>query len=479
MDKVSLSDRWTSIILAAGAGSRMKSRLPKTLHPVAGRPMLVRVIEACQKAGIADVRVVVPPQKSLFEVVLTAMGVNLFVQPEPKGTGHAVQFAGLQDLEGYVLILNGDHPLVEAEHLSQLMNACQQGSLDLVVGSSRLRHPKSYGRIVRDSRGRLMQIVEAVDAPSVNGLGRVEVNTGIYAVRADVLKSLVWELGEHPVKKEIFLTDLVAAAISQGYRVEAIELPKLAAFGVNTQQELAQATRWVFRRQVHRWLAQGVLILDPSTTYIEETVVLEPPCVIHPFVWLRGQTRVGSLSSIESFCYLVDAQIGSQVQVRAFTHVEKSQISDEAVVGPYARIRPQCLIGPKAHVGNFVELKNVRFGSGSKVNHLSYLGDAQVGQGVNVGAGTITCNLNIDGQKYPTIIEDGVFVGSGTQLVAPVTLGARSIVAAGSTITQDVPAGGLGIARSPQVNKPEWADRYRQAQEIRQAQKGSSSSSES
>jgi bifunctional UDP-N-acetylglucosamine pyrophosphorylase / glucosamine-1-phosphate N-acetyltransferase len=448
---------WAAIFLAAGLGTRMKSPFPKVLHPVAGRPMLVRAIEQVQSVGIRDIRVVAGYGMHLVETVVGNMGVSLHKQEEQKGTAHAVRCANLetlQNFEGSVLILNGDHPLIESEDLKQLLEEFSKGHLDLGIVTCHLKKPKDFGRIVRH-HGQIRAIVEARDA-SAQTLAIREVNTGIYCVKAQVLIQLLPLISNDNLKKEFYLTDIVSLALTQGKKVGTLKAHPRVAFGVNSQKELAQASSYLFRKKAQSLMDQGVLLLDPDSTYIEETVTIGSGTAIYPNVFIRGQTRVGSFCSIEPHTFMVDCDIESSVHIKAGSYLERVKIQSEAHIGPYARLRPETHIGPKAHVGNFVEMKKVKFGQGSKVSHLSYLGDADIGDNVNIGCGVITCNYAVDRKKYKTVIGHNVFVGSDSQFVAPVTVGENAVIGSGSTITKDVPKEALAVARSTQVIKENW-----------------------
>lgn len=444
----------TAILLAAGKGTRMVSPLPKVLHPVAGKAMIENVITACRQAGVTDIRVVAGHGLNLVKSVLEPFGVSIYVQAQQLGTADAVRSAQPEHIEGDVVILNGDHPLIEAEDIRQFISEFQSKNLDLAVVTAELKDAREFGRVVRH-KGSLAAIVEAKDA-SAETLKIREVNTGIYVVKADVLSEFLPMIKNNNLKKEFYLTDLISICLSNQLKVDAIKGNKKVAVGVNNQQELAHATRLVFRRKAKRLLEAGVLMIDPTTTYVEDSVEIAAGTVIYPNVYLRGQTKIGAFTSIEPNCYLVDAVIGESVQIKANTYIEKSELKSRSSVGPFARLRPETTIGEEAHVGNFVEMKKVQFGNKSKAGHLSYLGDAEVGEGVNIGCGTITCNYAVDRKKYKTIIGDRAFIGSDSQFIAPVKIGADAVVASGSTITKDVPDKALAVARGKQYIKENY-----------------------
>ncbi len=444
----------TAIILAAGKGTRMNSPLPKVLHPVAGRPMIANVIEACQSAGITDIRVIVGHGQSLVKAVVEPLGVQCFSQVQQLGTADAVRAAQIDSIEGDVIILNGDHPLLEASDLKHFFKTFHDEKLDLAVVTAVLKNPKEFGRIIRH-QGSLKAIVEARDASSET-LKIREVNTGVYICQSDVLKDYLPKIQNKNIKGEYYLTDLISLAIEDHCKVAPILGSAKVALGVNTQQELAHAARLVYRRKARELMETGVLMLDPLTVYIEPSVVVSSGTVIHPNVHLKGSTQVGSFTVIEPNCFIVDTQIGESVQIRANSYLEKCLIKNKASIGPFARLRPENEIGEDAHVGNFVEMKKVKFGDGAKAGHLTYLGDAEIGRETNIGCGTITCNYALDKRKYKTKIGERVFVGSDSQFVAPVEVGDDAVIASGSTITENVPARALAVARGKQYTKPNY-----------------------
>lgn len=450
----------TAIILAGGQGTRMKSPLPKVLHPVAGQPMISKIISNCQRAEFDEIRLVVGHGQNLVKNVVDPMGVQTFVQTEQLGTADAVKSAQVDSIEGDVVILNGDHPLITVEDLKHFISDFREQKLDLAVVSVELDHPGEFGRIIRQS-GQLRAIVEAKDA-GPDALKIKEVNTGIYVVKSDVLKKYLPLIKNNNSKKEFYLTDLISLAIESQLRVQALcSKNKNVAHGVNNQIELAAATRMVYQMKNAQLLNSGVIIIDPTNTYIEDAVIVGSGTVIYPGVFIRGKTAVGPFCVIEPNAFISDSVIDEAVQIRAGSYLEQAIVHSHAKIGPYARLRPDTEIGESAQIGNFVELKKVKFGKKSKAGHLTYLGDAEIGEDVNIGCGTITCNYSADKKKYKTIIGDRVFVGSDSQFVAPVTVGSDSIIASGSTITKDVPADALAIARARQENKADMAKKFK------------------
>lgn len=445
---------WTVIILAAGQGKRMKSPLPKVLHPVAGLPLIQHVIESCHQAGLRDLRLVAGVGLQLVRNIVEPMGVQVYVQDQPRGTGDAVRAARPEELSGNVMILNGDHPLVQPEDLVHFMREFDNGKLDLMVVTTLLKDAKSFGRIVR-SGGQLRAIVEAKDA-SAETLKIREVNTGIYLCSADVLADQLPKLRNNNAQGEFYLTDVVSLCIEGQDRVGTCVGPKHVSMGVNNQLELSKATRWLFAHKAKKVMEEGVILVDPRTTYIEKNVEIGAGTVISPQVMIRGNTKIGKFVSIEPQCFIVESEIADSVHIRASTYLEKVKVQARATLGPFTRLRPETEIGEEAHVGNFVEMKKVKFGAKAKAGHLTYLGDAEIGTETNIGCGTITCNYAVDRKKYKTIIGDRVFVGSDSQFVAPISIGSDAVIGSGSTITKDVPAGALAVARAKQIVKENY-----------------------
>lgn len=452
---MSSEERLSVIVLAAGKGTRMKSPLPKVLHPVAGRPMLESVVKAAKGAGAEEIRVVVGHGSQLVKTVVENWGVVCCEQKEQLGTADAVKAARLADLEGDVVIMNGDHPLIEAEDIQAFLKEFRASKADLAVVTSDLKDPGSFGRIIRH-QGEMVAIVEAKDA-SADTLKIREVNTGIYVVKASVLKNDIERIQNRNSKGEYYLTDLIAISLAARREVEAIKASPKVAVGVNTQGELARATRKIYARTVRRLMDEGVMVIDPKTTYVEESVAVGAGSVLYPGCFLRGTTRIGSFSVVEPHAFISDSEIGDSVQIRAGSYLEKAVVKSKCSVGPYARLRPETVLHEEAQVGNFVEMKKVQFGKKSKAGHLTYLGDAEIGENVNIGCGTITCNYAADRKKYKTKIGNDVFVGSDSQFVAPVSVGDGAIIGSGSTITKDVPAKALAVARAKQFVKENYS----------------------
>ena len=446
------------VILAAGKGTRMKSRRPKVLHPLAGLPLVAHVVRAAKALGPASITLVLGYEAQAVEQALSSTDGLTFVLQEPQlGTGHALLQAEpvLAGKSGTVVLLSGDVPLLRAETVQRLVAHHAEHGAAATVLTTRLDDPFGYGRILRRD-GRIERIVEERDAtPDERQIQ--EVNSGIYAFDLPGLFDTLREVATANSQGEYYLPDLVAICRSRGRTVETVPLEDpVEVKGVNSQAELAGLAAIVRRRLVDALMESGVTCLDPATTYVEMDVEVGPDTVLHPNVHLAGRTVVGPNCEIQAGTRVVDCSIEENVVIRSHCVLQASRVRAGALLGPFAHIRPDSDIGDGAHVGNFVELKKTVLGPGSKANHLAYLGDATVGSGVNVGAGTITCNY--DGtRKHPTVIEDGAFIGSDSQLVAPVRVGRGAYVAAGSSITEDVPAGALAIARARQVNKEGWA----------------------
>jgi bifunctional UDP-N-acetylglucosamine pyrophosphorylase/glucosamine-1-phosphate N-acetyltransferase len=386
-------------------------------------------------------------------------GIQLALQEPQLGTGHALLQAEthLAGKAGSVLLLSGDVPLLRAETVSSLLNHHVKTRAAATVLTSTVARPDGYGRIVRKD-GSISAIVEHKDA-SAEERAITEINSGVYAFDLAPLFGALRQVGSSNAQGEYYLPDLVRVFRGQGLLVETVSLPDpREILGVNSRKELAEVSAILRDRKNDELMASGVTIVDPATTWVGADVVVGPDTVLHPGVYLEGQTRVGSGCEIHSGVRIIDSTVGDRVVINNFCVIRQAAVESGAVVGPFAQLRPASKVEENAHVGNFVELKNTTLGRGSKANHLAYLGDATIGEKVNVGAGTITCNY--DGvSKHRTVIEDGAFIGSDSQLIAPVRVGKSAYVAAGSSITEDVPPESLAIARSRQVNKPGWIAR--------------------
>jgi bifunctional UDP-N-acetylglucosamine pyrophosphorylase/glucosamine-1-phosphate N-acetyltransferase len=444
------------VILAAGLGKRMQSDLPKVLHPVAGKPMLAHVLDSARQLKPDQIVIVVGHGADRVQLAFSGQEDVAFALQVPQhGTGHAVSLAAplLRDGDaGTTLVLYGDVPLVQADTMARLIAARVDG---MAVLTQQMDDPAGYGRIVRDGAGHIRRIVEHKDASPAERAIR-EVNTGILAVPTGWLKTALPRIGNDNAQHEYYLTDLIGLAVGDGVAVNSAEPGRpWETLGVNSRAQQAQVERIWQGELAGRLLDQGVTLADPARIDVRGTlacgrdVYIDVGCVFEGSVTLGDGVRVGP------FCVVKNATVGAGTHIDAYTHVQEAAIADEARIGPYARLRPGADIGAQVHVGNFVEIKKSTLGRGSKANHLTYIGDATVGQRVNVGAGTITCNY--DGvNKFRTIIEDDVFIGSDTQLVAPVTVGRGATLGAGTTLTRDAPADQLTLSRSEQKSVPGW-----------------------
>lgn len=445
------------IILAAGMGTRMKSATVKVLHRAAGRPIIEYVLDLAGGVGERPPVVIVGHQR---DAVQSAIGERArFAVQEPQlGTGHAVLMAAEHVGARRVLILSGDVPLTRPETLQQLLAQHEAEKNALTLLTMKLDDPAMYGRIVRDDGGAVVRIVEAKDASDAEK--RIdEVNAGIYVFDTEHLFDNLRGLSTKNAQAEYYLTDLIAILRGAGHRVGAvITTDPVEALGVNSRADLAAVEGEIQRRVVAKLMSAGVTFRNPNTVVIDSTVTIGNDSVVYPFVTIEGTTKIGSGCVIEPGVHLINVTAGDNVHFKSGTVAEESRIDDDASVGPYAHLRPGTHLGTHVKVGNFVETKKAVFGSGAKASHLSYIGDAEVGANVNIGAGTITCNY--DGvNKNKTVIEEGAFIGSDTQLVAPVTVGKGAYVGAGSTITKDVPPDSLALSRTPQKIIEGWTKR--------------------
>ncbi|PHQ25003.1 bifunctional N-acetylglucosamine-1-phosphate uridyltransferase/glucosamine-1-phosphate acetyltransferase [Marinobacter guineae] len=442
------------VILAAGQGSRMKSALPKVLHPVAGRPMLHHVIATAKQLGAERIHTVIGHGAEKVRETTTEASVNWVTQNEQLGTGHAVAQA-LPDLpdDARVLVLYGDVPLTRHDTLEALVGTLDDNTLGLLTVT--MDNPHGYGRIVRNAEGKVVSIVEQKDA-TPEQLAIREVNTGILAVSAKHLKTWLPALSNSNAQGEYYLTDIIAMAVEQGLSV-SVSQPEdpYEVQGVNNRLQLAELERWFQRREADRLMTEGATLADPARVDVRGELTIGNDLWIDVNVVFEGKVTLGSNVSIGPGCVIKDSTIAQGAEIRANSVIEGATIGANAQIGPFARIRPGTELAANTKVGNFVETKKAVVGEGSKINHLSYVGDASLGRNVNVGAGTITCNY--DGvNKYRTVIGDGVFVGSNTSLVAPVTIAAGATIGAGSTITRDVADSELAVARGRQRNISGW-----------------------
>ncbi len=456
MRETSNSER-IAVVLAAGKGTRLKSRLPKVMHEVAGRPILEWVLAAARASGCRRILVVVGHGADEVRQRIRGDDLVWVEQAEQLGTGHALAQAEAH-VEGAatLVVVNGDVPLVTSRTLQRLLDAAGEGWGAMAVAE--LAEPGSLGRVIGDGSGHLARIVEAVDAtPEELGIRRI--NAGLYALPAPQVFADLRRLETDNVKGEYYLTDALGIAAAAGRPITLVNLDDPAeAFGVNDRRELADVHRAMIERHMAELMASGVTILAPERTVIEPGVGLGRDTVVHPGVSLLGETRIGSSCVLHQGAWIRDSRIDDGVEVLPYSVLDGAEVAAECTVGPFARLRPAAILGPGARVGNFVEVKKARLGAGAKVSHLTYLGDATVGDGANIGAGVVTCNYD-GAEKHVTRIGDGAFVGSDTMLVAPVTVGRGATTGAGSVITHDVPDEALAVGRARQRNIPDWSRR--------------------
>ncbi|MFT4112839.1 bifunctional UDP-N-acetylglucosamine diphosphorylase/glucosamine-1-phosphate N-acetyltransferase GlmU [Silvibacterium sp.] len=446
--------------MAAGKGTRLKSKRPKVLHEIGGQALLRHVIRAASHiVPPSDIYVVVGHQAARVEDAVRDTGVHFIHQHEQHGTGHAIQTAqsAVSRYEN-ILVLSGDVPLLKSNTIAQVRDFHIFERAAMTILTAVPENAIGYGRVIRKEPGSndVSAIVEQKALTSEQAkVG--EINSGIYAFRTEPLFAHLGELKNENAHGELYLTDMAGLLVHAGERVLAIQAGNpVEVLGANTIAEMMELDREIRLETARRLMSEGVTILRPETTVIDASVEVSPDTVIEPFVQLLGDTKVGEDCRIRSYSVVENTTIADRVTVRQGCVISGARIGTGALLGPYAHIRPESEVGEDAHVGNFVETKKVVLGKGSKANHLTYLGDAIIGDGTNIGAGVITCNY--DGvNKHTTSIGDGVFVGSDTTLVAPISVGNGAYIAAGSSITEDVPEGALALARSRQTTKPGWA----------------------
>jgi len=448
------------VILAAGQGTRMKSSLPKVLHPIAGRPMIERVLETASALDPSTITLIVGHKaEAIRGQLVKSQNIGFALQEPQLGTAHALQQAEplLAGRAGSLILLSGDVPLLSSNTLKQLLEVHRGSGAAATVVTATVERPYGYGRIVR-TRGRIARIVEERDASPTQRQIK-EINSGIYAFDLPPLFDALRGIASQNAQGEFYLTDLIAIYRRRKLPVETLLVENAQEIrGINSRSELAEVSRLVRQKKNEELMAAGVTFIDPATTYVDPEAEIAADTVLHPGVVIEGRTRIGAACEIQAYVRISDSEIGDRVTINSYCLISGAQVATGAALGPFAHLRPGTTVGEKAKIGNFVELKNTNFGPRSKANHLSYLGDATVGADVNVGAGTITCNY--DGvNKHRTVIEDGAFIGSDSQLVAPVTVGKGAYVGAGSSIVADVPAGALGIARGRQNNVEGWVER--------------------
>jgi bifunctional UDP-N-acetylglucosamine pyrophosphorylase/glucosamine-1-phosphate N-acetyltransferase len=457
--------RPTVIILAAGLGTRMRSALPKALHLLAGKALILHVLDAVKQIGPGKTAVVLGHQADRVREAMDGYAVEIVHQAEQLGTGHAVRQAVdiIAAAEGPVVVLCADTPLLTAGTLISLIEAHSRAKAAVTVMTAMAEDPTGYGRVVRGRSG-VMRIVEEKDSTAAQKKIR-EVNTGIYCFEKKFLLTALGGISNKNAQGEYYLPDTIGLARKKKLKVASVlSADPDEAMGINSRFDLSQAEMIVQARTNLRWMLEGITMLDPATVFIGAEVTLGRDTVLYPNVRLEGKTVLGEVCTVCPGSRIADSVLGREVTIKDACVIESSTIADKASVGPFAHLRPGTVLGAGARIGNFVEVKKSVIGEGSKANHLAYLGDATIGRDVNIGAGVITCNY--DGfRKHQTVIEDGVFVGSDAQLVAPVRIGKGALVAAGATITRDVPEDALALTRVPQENKEGVAARRRRRKE--------------
>jgi bifunctional UDP-N-acetylglucosamine pyrophosphorylase/glucosamine-1-phosphate N-acetyltransferase len=457
--KTSGAAHFAIVIMAAGKGTRLKSKRAKVLHEIAGRPLLAHVIMAAQQIVPAEhIYVIVGHQAQAVRAAVAPLGVKFVLQAEQRGTGHAImcareQVASYQD----ILVLSGDVPLIRPETIARLRDFHLSKKAAMTILTAAPPDPFGYGRVIRAGGSDRVKAIVEQKALTKSQQKEREINSGIYAFATKPLFANIERLKTDNAHHELYLTDMAALLVKDKAAVVALKAADSAeVLGANTLAELSSLDATMRARKCADLMAAGVSIYRPETCIIDNDVEIGADTILEPFVQILGRTRIGSDCRIRSFSVISDSQIADNVLLRPGCIIDQSTIAAGAQLGPYAHVRPGSEIGESAHVGNFVETKKTRMGRGAKANHLSYLGDSDVGAGVNVGAGTITCNY--DGvNKHMTVIEENAFIGSDSTLVAPVRIGKGAYVAAGSTITEDVPADALALGRSRQTTKEGWS----------------------
>jgi bifunctional UDP-N-acetylglucosamine pyrophosphorylase/glucosamine-1-phosphate N-acetyltransferase len=462
--KMTRANDFAIVIMAAGKGTRLKSKRAKVLHEIGGKPLLAHVIKAAQQVVPAEhIHVIIGHQAESVRAAVAPMGVKFVLQADQRGTGHAIMCAR-EHVAGYrnILVLSGDVPLIRPETIARVRDFHLGKKAAMTILTAVPPDPFGYGRVIRAGAGsdRVKAIVEQKALTRAQQKAR-EINSGIYAFATGPLFANIDRLTTSNAHHEFYLTDMAALLVKAKATVVALKVDEPSeVLGANTLAELSTLDALLRFRKAYALMAAGVTIYRPETCVIDPDVEIDSDTILEPFVQILGSTRIGSDCRIRSFSIISDSQIADNVLVRPGCIIDQSQIAAGALIGPYSHLRPGSEIGERAHVGNFVETKKTRLGRDAKANHLTYLGDSDIGPGVNVGAGTITCNY--DGtSKHMTVIEEGAFIGSDSTLVAPLRVGKGAYVAAGSTITDDVPPDALALGRSRQITKEGWARRRR------------------
>jgi bifunctional UDP-N-acetylglucosamine pyrophosphorylase/glucosamine-1-phosphate N-acetyltransferase len=451
------------ILLAAGQGTRMRSNLPKVLHPLAGRPLFLHALGTARRLNPERVAVVIGHGGEAVRSAYAGNDVAWIIQEQQLGTGHAVLCAKdvLKEFKGDVVILSGDVPLIREQTLRMLIERHRSRNAAMTLLTACLAEPKGYGRILRDGEGAIGGIIEEKDATETQRKIK-EVNAGVYVASVPFLFAALSEVKNHNQQGEYYLPDIVAIGLDQGENIETMRVDDAREMiGVNTREELAFMEKNLRQTINKKWMLAGVTLEDPDTTYIEDGVTIGRDTVIGPNTQLRGKTVIGERCQIDGSVFVTDAEIGDEVHLRFSVVMTGCRAERGAIIGPFAHLRPGSNLGRNVHIGNFVETKEAKIGDGTKANHLTYLGDVTIGCDTNIGAGTITCNY--DGfHKYKTTIGDRVQVGSDTTLVAPISLGDDVYVATASTVRHDIPAGALVYNQRDERVREGWTEQKRQ-----------------
>lgn len=450
--------KYSAVILAAGKGVRMRSDKPKVVHRVAGKEMIKHVVDTVKKAGINNISLVVGHKKEMVQEIFSDIEVKFVIQEEQLGTGHALaQAESTVKDDDIIMVLAGDTPLLQSSTLKDLLDYHQRQQAAATVLSTEMGRPYGYGRILRNNDNSFLSIVEEKDANEEEKKIK-EINSGIYCLKVAEAFAALRQINSKNTQNEYYLTDMLGILKNEGKKVEVFKTYNEEDIsGINDRVQLARAEKILRKRKNDALMRAGVTIMDPDSVYIDSEVEIGIDTVIYPFTIIEGNTYIGEACEIGPGTHISSSRVGDRVFIEN-SRIKESSIGNNSIIGPYAYLRPGATLEKNVKIGDFVEIKKSFIGEKSKVPHLSYIGDAKVGKGVNVGAGTITCNY--DGKnKYETILEDGAFIGSNTNLVAPVKIGKNAVTGAGSTINTDVPANSLGVERAKQKNIQNWTVR--------------------